>query len=230
MDEHAVQSSSVNSSGGWAIIHGGETAAMLDEQVGGRSAAATVAAAGLHFSELLSPEYVSAPSNAQPPTASTSRTPTGSGIALRVFDGGEPRAAGDPGGDGTAGSEQLFRQNGATFLVGNGSPRVSPSPSPSGGGAGDCDGGGGGGGGDDRAAALSAPHGHARAAAPLPPPAGHSPLPQGAAPEGPYVTGAAWLWEACTLEQSLKGAMRAFDENGAPDRKRRLLWRGLRIR
>eukprot|EP00198_Chlamydomonas_reinhardtii_P000610 XP_001689945.1 predicted protein [Chlamydomonas reinhardtii] len=41
---------------------------------------------------------------------------------------------------------------------------------------------------------------------------------------------AAAPWEVCTLESALQAAMRAFDEGTIGDRKRRLLWRGLRVR
>ncbi|GLI61280.1 hypothetical protein VaNZ11_003629 [Volvox africanus] len=216
-----ISASPLTSSGGWAIIHGGETVAVLEEHIsgsatgGGTDGGDTPRTACDKVNEL-PPEYGSGPSTVLPPTASTSRTPTGSGIVPargcgNVASTAGVRTAGEQGVEGTDGSEALFTisQNGhvSRGVPGIRAQRISPSPSPS-------------------PSAGIIP----RSQTP-PQTASRSPLPQGAITEAVYATGGMGTWDVCTLEESVKAAVRGVDEGGGPtDRKLRLLWRGLRIR
>ncbi|GIM00242.1 hypothetical protein Vretimale_5388, partial [Volvox reticuliferus] len=221
MEASSIPASSLTSSGGWAIIHGGETVAVLEEQISGSAAGGGIdcgdtPGTGCDKQSEIPPEYGCVPSTVLPPTASTSHTRTGSGIVpgRGYGDGasaGGARTTGEQGVDGTDGSEVLFTisQNGrlSRGTAGIRAQRVSPSPSPS-------------------PSASVIP----RSQTPLLT-SSRSPLPRGASNEIVYATGGMGTWEVCTMEESIKAAVRGVDEGGGPtDRKRRILWRGLRIR
>ncbi|EFJ46911.1 hypothetical protein VOLCADRAFT_118024, partial [Volvox carteri f. nagariensis] len=227
MEEQFAPASSMNSSGAWAIIHGGETAAALEDPTSTNTnvAAVTAATAAIgcvkNVIEVM-PEYVSAPLNLLP-TTSTSRTPTGSGMAAPFTSGGNGII--EPGVDATSVSEGLFEisHNGSgpalNIGAGNRARHASPSQSP----------------GLSMLGGRGERRGTSRRAQtqPVAVAPGRSPLPTapGGSPELVCVTGGTLInLEACTLEESLKAAIRHLDEAGGGDCKRRLLWRGLRIR
>ncbi|KXZ42640.1 hypothetical protein GPECTOR_128g543 [Gonium pectorale] len=209
---------STNSNGAWAVIHGGDAAIMLEDQaeqaepgVPGTGRSLTTAAAAV-MRGIVRGEYTSAPINVQAVSgmSGVSREPTGSGMAT---GGGAMTAGGlalEP--EPVGASEPLPKFSMASLvghlgLAGSQGRMALVARTP------------------------SAAPAHGRR-----PDASHSPLPHrrvtGSGPHvaSLYATGPPVPWEVCTLEESLKAAVKSFGEVPAGERRGRLLWKGLRVR
>ncbi|KAG2493636.1 hypothetical protein HYH03_008153 [Edaphochlamys debaryana] len=223
--ERTTHGTSTLSSGGWAVIHGGEAVMQLDEQASGRGGPGTGAGPGLAFASVrgrmtgsgvgmadnaaVNAEAVDAAAITAPGLA---REPSGCGASP-----GGGKGWTSPEGDGQPPAPSRPSEGGSEPL-----PKLLMPSRPS------C---------GVLIRARTARHSKG-GMTPLPAGSGAGqPSPMPSAPynalSGAFASGApamAPTWETCTWEQALRAVVTTCEEGTMGDRKRRLLWRGLRVR